>query len=213
MYQEALEVVLRGLATHELSFAGRFYHYERVPMELEPFQRPRPPLWYGIGRAESVPWAARNRVNVVANLPPGPMRGLTDRYRAEWATLGHPPSDLPFMGVSRHVVIAETDGEALAVARPAYHLWRASFMKLWLMHGKSPSAHAIFPETFEEAEQAGRAIAGTPAKLRDRLRALREASGANYVLCRFAFGDMPKEAALRSVGMFAREVMPAFGPA
>ena len=145
MYQEALEVVLRGLATSELSFAGRFYRYERVPIELEPFQRPRPPLWYGIGRPESLPWAARNRVNIVSNLPPAPMRALTDRYRAEWAALGHAPSDLPFMGVSRHVVVAETEAEALEVARPAYRLWRSSFMKLWLQHGQLPAPHAIFP--------------------------------------------------------------------
>jgi alkanesulfonate monooxygenase SsuD/methylene tetrahydromethanopterin reductase-like flavin-dependent oxidoreductase (luciferase family) len=212
MYQEALEVVLRGLATSELSFAGRFYRYERVPIELEPFQRPRPPLWYGIGRPESLPWAARNRVNIVSNLPPAPMRALTDRYRAEWAALGHAPSDLPFMGVSRHVVVAETEAEALEVARPAYRLWRSSFMKLWLQHGQLPAPHAIFPETFEEAERAGRALAGTPATLRDRLHSLHAESGVNYVLCRFAFGDMPREAALRSVALFAREVMPAFGP-
>ncbi|MGH7211937.1 MAG: LLM class flavin-dependent oxidoreductase, partial [Acetobacteraceae bacterium] len=47
MYQEALEVVLAGLSTRELSFAGRYYRYEKVPIELEPFQRPHPPLWYG----------------------------------------------------------------------------------------------------------------------------------------------------------------------
>ncbi len=210
MYQEALDIVLAGLATRQLSYAGRYYRYDKVPIELEPLQRPHPPLWYGIGRPDSVPWAARHRVNVVANLPPAPMRAVTERYRAEWAALGNAPEQMPLMGVSRHVVIADTEAEALGAARRAYLGWRASFMKLWLLHGKLPSPQAIFPPTFDEAEAAGRAVAGTPAKVRDFLRALQGESGVNYVLCRFAFGDMTRDEALRSVDLFAREVMGAF---
>ncbi len=211
MYQEALEVVLAGLQTRELSHAGRFYRYDRVPIELAPFQRPHPALWFGIGGADGVPRAARHRVNVVANLSAAPMRGLTDRYRAEWAALGEAPADLPLMGVSRHMVLADTEKAALDMARPAYRRWRESFMKLWLEHGKLPSPHAIFPESFDEAVSTGRALAGSPDVVRDGLRALAAESGVNYVLCRFAFGDMAAEAALRSVELFAREVMPAFG--
>lgn len=210
MYQEALEIVLKGLGGGELSFVGKYYRYDKVPIELEPFQRPHPPLWYGIGRPDSVPWAARNRVNVVANLPPAPMRAVTDRYRAEWAALGNAPAELPLMGVSRHVVIAETEAEALAVARRAYLGWRTSFLKLWLEHGKMPSPQAIFPPTFDEAQAAGRAVAGTPGQVCDFLRALQADSGVNYVLCRFAFGDMARDEALRSVDLFAQEVMEAF---
>ncbi len=210
MYQEALEVVLAGLQARELTHHGRYYRYERVPMELEPYQRPYPPLWYGIARSDSVPWAAEHSVNVVANLPPGPMRAVTERYRAEWAALARPPAELPLMGVSRHMVLADSESAALEVARPAYRQWRASFMKLWLQHGKLPSPQAIFPETFDEAQEAGRAFAGTAASVRAKLRALGEETGINYVLCRFAFGTMPLEASLRSVALFAAEVMPAF---
>ena len=59
MYAEALEVILRGMTCQELNFEGKYYHYRDVPMELAPFQRPHPPLWYGLGRPEAVPWAAR----------------------------------------------------------------------------------------------------------------------------------------------------------
>ncbi len=96
------------------------------PSELEPLQRPHPPLWYGTAREDGIPWAARNRVHVVANLPPALMRPMTARFRAEWAALGHAPEDMPWIGVSRHVVIAETDREALEIARRGYLLWRES---------------------------------------------------------------------------------------
>jgi alkanesulfonate monooxygenase SsuD/methylene tetrahydromethanopterin reductase-like flavin-dependent oxidoreductase (luciferase family) len=209
MYQEALEIVLRGLGTRQLSFEGEYYTYKDVPIELEPLQKPHPPLWYGIGRLDSIPWAARRGVHVVANLPPSMMRPLTDRYRAEWAELGRPAEDLPFMGVSRHIVMADTDAEALAIARRGYRMWRESFFKLWLKHGQLPTPNAIFPPEFDEAEAQGRAVAGTPAKLRDVLRGVIAESGINYLLCRFAFGDISGEEALRSVDLFAREVMPA----
>ena len=88
MYAEGLEVILRGMTNPVLNFDGKYYNFRNVPMEMTPFQTPHPPLWYGLGRAEAVPWAARNRVNIVGNLPGAGMRALTDRYRAEWDALG-----------------------------------------------------------------------------------------------------------------------------
>src|ERR1700677_358183 len=94
---------------------------------------------------------------------------------------------LPLMGVGRHVVVAETNKEALEVARTGYGKWRESFLKLWKMHNMMPVAHAVFPETFEEAEAQGRAVAGTPDKVRKFLQTTINDGGLNYVLCRFAF--------------------------
>jgi hypothetical protein len=37
-----------------------------------------------------------------------------------------------------------------------------------------------------------------------------EASGCNYVICAFAWGTLPQQQALRSLRLFAQEVMPAF---
>jgi alkanesulfonate monooxygenase SsuD/methylene tetrahydromethanopterin reductase-like flavin-dependent oxidoreductase (luciferase family) len=106
-------VILRGMTNKGLRFEGIYYRYADVPMELAPLQQPHPPLWHGIGRPDAVPWAAERRVNVVANLGGKGMRAITDRYRAEWAATGNPADELPLMGVSRHIVIAETRKEAL----------------------------------------------------------------------------------------------------
>jgi alkanesulfonate monooxygenase SsuD/methylene tetrahydromethanopterin reductase-like flavin-dependent oxidoreductase (luciferase family) len=210
MYREALEVILRGLGAASLTFHGEHYHFDDVPMELAPVQRPHPPLWYGIGTPDGVPWAAAQAVNVVSNLPPGPMRAITDRYRAEWAALGRPEASLPLIGLVRHVVVADSDPAALALAEPAYRRWRESFLKLWIRHGRMPSPGALFPPSFAEAEAAGRAIAGTPERVRAAIAGWVAESGISYLLCRFAFGDLPLAARLRSVALFADEVMPAF---
>lgn len=208
MYAEALEVLLQGMTRKELTFEGKYYQYKNVPMEMTPFQTPHPPLWYGLGRAEAIPWAAQHKVNIVGNLGGAGMRMLTDRYRSEWLSLGNDPADMPLMGTGRHVVVAETEKEALEVARRGYDKWRASFLQLWIKHGIMPSAHAIFPERFEEAEAQGRAVAGTPDKVRDFLQNTVDSAGLNYLLCRFAFGDITGDEALSSIDLFTRKVMP-----
>ena len=141
------------------------------------------------------------------------MRVITDRYRREWVEAGHDPAAMPFMGVGRHVVVAETDREALEIARTGYGKWRESFLKLWIKHNQMPIMHAVFPETFEEAEAQGRAVAGTAEKVRDHLQRSIDDAGLNYMLCRFAFGDMARDASLRSLDLFARRVMPDLTPA
>ncbi len=208
MYAEALEVILRGMQGGTLTFEGKHYQYRDVPIEIEPFQRPHPPLWYGLGRVDAVPWAASNKVNIVGNLFSEGMRALTDRYRQEWAALGNAPEDMPLMGTGRHVVVAETEREALEVARRGYDKWRASFLKLWIKHGIMPAMHAVFPEKFETAQEQGRAVAGTPDQVRDFLLREVKAGGLNYLLCRFAFGDITGDEALHSVNLFVKHVMP-----
>jgi alkanesulfonate monooxygenase SsuD/methylene tetrahydromethanopterin reductase-like flavin-dependent oxidoreductase (luciferase family) len=52
-------------------------------------------------------------------------------------------------------------------------------------------------------------FAGTPAQVRDALLAQVAETGANYVVSRFAFGDLTEAESLRSAELFAREVMPA----
>jgi alkanesulfonate monooxygenase SsuD/methylene tetrahydromethanopterin reductase-like flavin-dependent oxidoreductase (luciferase family) len=208
MYAEALDVIQRGMTSPVLNFVGKYYKYHDVPMELTPFQNPYPPLWYGLARPEAIPWAVRKKVNIVGYLPGVAMRALTDRYRAEWQAAGNNPADLPLMGLGRHVVVAQTDREALEIARRGYDKWRASFFKLWLAHGMMPTPQAIFPERFEDAEAQGRAIAGTPDKVRAFLQQTIDDAGLNYLLCRFAFGDITGEEALSSIDLFARRVMP-----
>jgi hypothetical protein len=46
--------------------------------------------------------------------------------------------------------------------------------------------------------------------VRDKLRAHVQEAGVNYMLCRVAYGNLPKEASLRTVEYMRREIMPMF---
>ncbi len=203
MYREALDLILQGLKGGELTFQGDYYQVSEMPLTLWPHQKPHPPLWYGLSHPDSTVWAAQNNVSIITNRDEAGSRQITDRYRQEWQALGRDEADLPRMGMSRHIVIAETEAEALAIARRAYKVWRRSFYVLWDRHGMKP-INVHFPEELDELLPTGQAIIGTADKVGEEIRRQTEASGVNYFLCRFAFGDMTFDEAKQTVDLFAR---------
>jgi len=105
------------------------------------------------------------------------------------------------MGMSRHIVISETESEAMAIARRAYSVWRKSFYVLWEQNGMKP-LNVHFPEELDELVNQGQAIVGTAEYVAEEIQRQAIASGVNYFLCRFAFGDMTYDEAKQSVDHF-----------
>lgn len=206
-YFETFEIVLKALSGRTLTFEGKFHTFRDVPIELEPVQRPHPPLWYGVSDPAAIPWAAKNRVNVVCAGPAPAVRAAVERYAAEVRAAGDEAAPLPLLGMTRHIVIADTDAAAAAIARRAYRRWHQSFMVLWERHGAKP-IRAAYPDNFDDLERAGFGVAGAPDKVRAVLAAQVAEAGVNYFLCRFAFGDLALAESLRSLELFTSAVMP-----
>jgi len=204
IYREALEVVLQGLTSDVLDYRGTRYTYRKVPMILRPFQQPHPPLWYGLGHLEGAEWAATHKVHVITNNPSEGAAPLFARYREVWQRK-HGTAPMPRLGMSRHIVVAATEAEAEAVARPNYAVWYANLTKLWRDFGSVPIR---FARDFDEARQRGIAIAGTPARVRDELAKQVAASGCTYLVCRLMFGNMTEAQATAAIDLFVSEVMP-----
>ena len=203
MFIEAFDVLMRGLQSRTLDFEGDFYRFNNVPLVLEPLQKPRPPLWYGVGTPENTERPARQGMNIVTNMPASTTRKLVDHY---W-TLYPGGATQPKLGFARHIVVADTDEAALAIARRGYRGWYSSFMKLWLEHGTRPSG-VVYPPEFDGDGAGGRMIAGSPRTVLDQLQAQADESGVNYIACRFAFGDITFDEARRSIELFAEHVRP-----
>ena len=212
-FREAFEVIRLGLTEDELTYHGEFYDFDHVPMVMKPVQQPYPELWYGIGRPESVPWAAANAANIVARRPPEQVRAIVDAYRAEWKKLGRADDELPLLGVNRHIIIADTEAEALDTARRGYPAWRHHMGQLWHKYNVPFPLEAALPEDWSLLQRHGDAIAGTPAQVRDYIAGEIAATGVNYYVCDFAFGTISHDEAMRSIALFTDEVMPAFADA
>ena len=111
---------------------------------------------------ENAAWPAENDVNVVIiGLRPA-TRACVERYLEVRANAGKPADRVPLMGVSKHVVVADTDAEAMRLARRAYLPWRESFIWLFKRHGAQPRIIAALPPTFDELMAIGNGVAGSP---------------------------------------------------
>jgi len=206
-YREYLDLLLALLQGASTSFQGKFFSINDMPFELDVVQKPYPPLWYGLLKPDSAAWPASQGINVLSNQPARVVAETTKIYWEAWREAGREGEQEPLIGMTRHVILAETDEAALNIARPAYLKWRASFVRLWERHGTSPIGMNL-PETFDGLMESGMGIAGSPASVADRLAAQIEEAGVNYFLCRFCFGDMPFDDAARSLDLFVDRVRP-----
>jgi alkanesulfonate monooxygenase SsuD/methylene tetrahydromethanopterin reductase-like flavin-dependent oxidoreductase (luciferase family) len=210
LYTEAYAVIMQGLQQKEINFEGEHFQIRHVPVAMECVQKPHPPIWYGMSNAQGVPWAAQNGVNIVCNGLAAPIRAITDRYRELWRAQPHGgAAALPLLGMARHMVIAENSREAFEIGKRSFGVWYNSLQHLWRAHG-NPMKNYPIPEDFTAAIDAGVVLAGTPQEVADGLRREIGIAGVNYLLTRFAFGDLSYQESLRSLTLFAREVMPQF---
>ncbi len=204
IYSEARELILQGLTHGKLDFDGAFFSFKEIPMELRPLQKPHPPLWYGVHSVEAAERAAHQGLNMLSLDSAADTRRYNDKYREVWhAKHGTVPE--PKLGVSRFIVIAEDERQALAAARRAYPVWHRHFYYLFSLRGGAP-AHPR-PAEFDQMMEIRQAIAGNPETVRQFLQSQLAESRANYLVGQFAFGDLSLAESLRSVELFSSHVM------
>jgi alkanesulfonate monooxygenase SsuD/methylene tetrahydromethanopterin reductase-like flavin-dependent oxidoreductase (luciferase family) len=224
-FPEALRLIKQGLTADVLTFKGEFYQLDRVPMVLKPVQQPHPPLWYGLNTPDATQWAAKEGANIATLVPAPAARRVIDRFREEWSKYGHPaevPDSLalgsasgmtgggPLAGIIRHMVLAETESEARAIAERAYRRWYRHLAYLWTQRGMKVPMAVPMPEEIGPLITAGGAFAGTPEAARAYIAEQVATSGANYFVCDITFGDITLAEATRSVELLGREVLPHF---
>ena len=124
-YLETLEIILNGLSHEQLTHKGEFYQFDELPMRLRPKQTPYPPMWY----MRNVETAAINGMNtiIVGNLDG--FGANVKRYHEQWEEHQGPGAltaqgDEPKIGLVNHLYIAETDDEAMEIAKPAWDVYK-----------------------------------------------------------------------------------------
>jgi alkanesulfonate monooxygenase SsuD/methylene tetrahydromethanopterin reductase-like flavin-dependent oxidoreductase (luciferase family) len=206
IYEESLAIILKGLSEKTVSFKGKYFSYDSVPMELEPIQKPHPPVWYGVHANDSSARAAKRGLNVISLDGVAATHGFSDAYRAAWKESSR-VGPMPKFGLGRMLVVADTDAEALRLAERAYPVWNASFIHLFKVYDRMPSHPR--PPQFSAIQADGRGFCGSPKTVTEIIRRQMADSGADYFVGQFAFGDLTLKETLHSIELFAREVMPA----
>lgn len=208
-FSEAFDLITKAFAAGStFSYTGAHFKLAELPVTARPLQRPHPPFWFGASRPDRAGWCAERSINVMSLVSAERTRETTDGSRERWRELGRDESELPHLGVNRHIVLADTEAEAIAIAERVYPRFKQSIDYLWVRRGMPRPP--IYPETIGELIAAGGAYVGTAEGARQYISEQIRIAGINYMTMDVAFGGISYEQASHSAGLFAREVMPAF---
>jgi alkanesulfonate monooxygenase SsuD/methylene tetrahydromethanopterin reductase-like flavin-dependent oxidoreductase (luciferase family) len=203
MFDEAFAVMRLAFFEERITFTGKHYNFEGVPVELRPWQKPHPPLWYGIGTPDSAEHVAKLGFHGVTLAKTAIAAEIAKRFYDAAAKTSEPDRR---MGICRFIVVGETDDEAQKIADRAYPIWHESFFELFRRYDQKPVSS--WPATFAEMVANGLAFAGSARTITDMLGSQLQVTGANYAVGQFVFGDMSLEESTTSIGLFSSEVMP-----
>jgi alkanesulfonate monooxygenase SsuD/methylene tetrahydromethanopterin reductase-like flavin-dependent oxidoreductase (luciferase family) len=208
-FPEALNCIKQGLSHDRLTFHGEFYDYDDVPIVMSPVQKPYPPIWYGLHMPDTAYWACKEAANFVMLGTVEVMTQVVAKYKEHWSgEFGRDPDKLPLMGIQRHIVLRESEDEAVEIMQRIYRPWVANMRRLWEANGTTLPLG--LPDEADAFLEHGHGYAGTPAGFKDFLAEMAETVGANYFVADLAFGDITFEEAKKTTELLARDVMPAF---
>jgi alkanesulfonate monooxygenase SsuD/methylene tetrahydromethanopterin reductase-like flavin-dependent oxidoreductase (luciferase family) len=219
IFIDAFDCISAGLTNETLTHAGKYYTYKNVPVPLRPLQHPYPAFWYGSSNATGSTWAGERGLQFVTNGATARAKANIAAFREALGKRGKPASpkaEFPggvAIGVTRQIVVADTDEDARRIAEPAFKHYHANLTYLWRLNvGDELVVRQSVPvaATFEDAQREGTIIAGSPDTVRAEIARQEAELGINYLLTYMIFGTMPLADALRSLALFRSEVMPKF---
>jgi len=217
IFIDAFNCVSAGLKTDKLSYAGKHYQFENVPIALRPLQQPHPAFWYGSSNTTGSTWAGEHGMHFVTLGPMATAKANIDAFKEALGKRGgaaQPKAEFPggtAIGVQRHIFVADTDAEAKRFAKPAMDAHLANLNWLRNMHGVTGLTSRLnVPRgaDYEACVADGTVISGTPEKVLAEIERQVRELGVNYLLTYLFLGTMTLNEALRSLQLFSTEVMP-----
>ena len=135
------------------------------------------------------------------------------RQKFDGHLLDYPPKQPIKVGTQRPVYVTDNDADARAAAEQARWNMRVT-LSLRHNYSRVENGHAIAvpfdnePTTDDILDKFS--VIGTPDTCIRQIQRLQEAMGIDHFNCSFYFGDLKQSKVLRSMRLFAEEVMPAF---
>jgi alkanesulfonate monooxygenase SsuD/methylene tetrahydromethanopterin reductase-like flavin-dependent oxidoreductase (luciferase family) len=217
IFFDAYKCLNAGLASDTLTYKGKYYAYDNVPIVMHPLQQPHPPFWYASTNETGSTWAGEHGLHFVTLGPTAMAKACIDTYKAALAKRGAPAqpkaefSGGAVIGVQRHIFVADTDAEAVRFGKPAMEAHLVNLNWLKVKKGDTGlTSRLVIPhgESFEDMVAKGGVIVGSPQTVRAEIERQVKELGINYLLTYLFLGTMSLADALRSLDLFRNEVMP-----
>jgi alkanesulfonate monooxygenase SsuD/methylene tetrahydromethanopterin reductase-like flavin-dependent oxidoreductase (luciferase family) len=229
MFYESFDIIRGVWSSEPFSYHGKHYHLENIRLRPGVFQQPHPPLFTAVAHQASVLWAAQHGLGIAEHYTSTAEAKEHFQLYRQMRAAEHPSGQLaPRPRLFREIYVASTDAQARAEAEPAlWDHWRFIDDQLCyeqpydehLLSHPVPITDDMFrratgnlpivgPRTYDELAELGLTIIGSPETVAQRLLEQVQALDLETFVGVFAFGRLTHEQTLRSLDLFAQEVMP-----
>ena len=228
-FTEAVEVMTRAWTDDTLTYHGKFTNVDNLMVLPKPLQKPYPPLYQAVSTSPaSIDFAAKNNIQVIAGGPTdilGQAPQVIESWRQKMEEYGHEHAHLdPPMSKAIYVAPTMEEAESDPVGLDDfYSRILRSVGSTGNTIGMPTDKHGNLPAGYEEwagrqndrdrRDDPGHAglppLRGTPEVVIENLKQTQE-RGINHIFGAFGFPGLDHEKAMRSIELFATQVMPHF---
>jgi luciferase family oxidoreductase group 1 len=212
-FEEAVDILLKSFTGEPFSYDGKYYQFDETSIFPVPVQKPHPPIWVVGQSPESIIATAKRGFNLVSGGFGVPIERLREFRRTFDETVADKAQRASTrVSTQRPVYVTTDESELPAIVEQARWNMRVT---LSLRHGREriEKGRAI-PVPYDNEPTGDELldryfVMGTPKACVAKIRQIQEAMGINHFNASFWFGDLPQEKILRSMTLFAEEVIPA----
>jgi alkanesulfonate monooxygenase SsuD/methylene tetrahydromethanopterin reductase-like flavin-dependent oxidoreductase (luciferase family) len=220
-FEEGIEILLRSWTGETFTYSGKTWSYIDIICRPQPLQKPHPPIYYGATSPDSPAMVARRGWNLALSRQPlaNCARAISS-YREERAKHAHLFGKGDAIMV-RDVYVADTDEQAWNDAVPEItRFWQLATDNVWRGESVSPDDLPKFTERFayfpggltvKRLDEWGTSLIGSPQTVIKKARAMIATARPDSLVGMFSFGGLRHEQVIRSIELFATQVMPALG--
>jgi alkanesulfonate monooxygenase SsuD/methylene tetrahydromethanopterin reductase-like flavin-dependent oxidoreductase (luciferase family) len=229
-FQESLDIILGLWTTQGFTYQGDFYQLDDVSIAPSPIQKPRPPVYMAVALTPSSADMAISMNLPILNAyitPEKDALALRSYYLEQCKAVGKTPplEQVPFFRIA---YVAEDEKTAKADLQKRgdwvfnLHSKRSTLTKgseihtdleEWRRtHPGTSQMHAQVPQDLDYVDSRLEAAAyyGTPDTLIQRISWLQKEHNVQNFVTNMAFAGMEHAKVMRSMELFAKEVMPKF---
>jgi alkanesulfonate monooxygenase SsuD/methylene tetrahydromethanopterin reductase-like flavin-dependent oxidoreductase (luciferase family) len=221
-FQESLDIILRAWQEEQFSYQGQHYRFQNVCVIPKPYQKPHPPIRIAATTRETFPLIGQMGYHLLVGLRGFDVADVVtqlDVYRQAWHQAGHPGCGEVLLRIPVYVAdtLAQARSEPELSTMRSYRRLAETFADSAGRAGttaaeeRAARAQRLSRVTYDDLLR-DRLAYGTPGMVAERLGQLRDTLGLSGVIIEPNVGGyIPLELVLKSMRLFAQEVLPKFG--